>query len=45
VLEKLIAAGANLKVKNKEGRTAYDLAKSYRHAMLADLLARKVATR
>jgi ankyrin repeat protein len=45
VLEKLIAAGADLKAKNKEGLTAFDLARSYRHATLADLLAKKVATR
>ncbi|MEK6325325.1 MAG: ankyrin repeat domain-containing protein [Acidobacteriota bacterium] len=45
VLEKLIAAGADLKAKTKEGLTALDLAKSYNHETMADLLARKTAAR
>jgi ankyrin repeat protein len=45
VLEKLIAAGADLSAKNKEGLTALDLAKNYRHQALANLLAAKMATR
>ena len=45
VIEKLIAAGADLKAKNKDGLTALDLAKNYRHEMIADLLARKIAAR
>jgi ankyrin repeat protein len=45
VLEKLIAAGADLKAKTREGLTAFDLAKNYRHENIADLLARKVAAR
>jgi ankyrin repeat protein len=45
VLAKLIAAGADLKAKNKQGLTAFELAKHYQHAALANLLAGKVATR
>ena len=45
VLEKLIAAGADLKAKNKNGLTAFDLAKSYRHEAMANLLALKTAAR
>jgi ankyrin repeat protein len=41
VLEKLIAAGADVSAKNKEGLTALDLAKSYRHQAMASLLAGK----
>ena len=41
VLEKLIAAGADVSAKNKEGLTALDLAKSYRHQAMANLLAGK----
>ena len=43
VVEKLIAAGADLKAKNKEGLTAVDLAKNYNYATLANLLASKAA--
>jgi ankyrin repeat protein len=42
VLEKLIAAGADINAKNKEGLTALDLAKSYRHQAMANLLAGKM---
>jgi ankyrin repeat protein len=45
VLEKLIAAGADLTAKNKEGLTALDLAKSYHHEAMANLLAQKTAAR
>lgn len=45
VLEKLIAAGADLNAKTKEGLTAFDLAKSYHHASMATLLADKTASR
>jgi ankyrin repeat protein len=44
-LEKLIAAGADLKAKTKEGLTAADLAKKYNHTTMASLLAEKAATR
>jgi ankyrin repeat protein len=45
VLEKLIAAGADLKAKNKEGLTAYDLASQYHHTTMMNLLAGKSASR
>ncbi len=45
VLEKLIAAGADVSAKNKEGLTALGLAKNYRHQAIANLLAGKTATR
>ncbi len=45
VLEKLIAAGADVSAKNKEGLTALDLARTYRHQALASVLAAKMATR
>jgi ankyrin repeat protein len=45
VLEKLIASGADLKAKNRQGMTALDLAKKYNHAMAASLLAGKSASR
>jgi ankyrin repeat protein len=45
VLEKLIAAGADVRAKNKEGLTSLDLAKNYHHQALANLLAGKTATR
>jgi ankyrin repeat protein len=38
VLEKLIAAGADVTAKNKGGLTALDLAKSYHHKALGNLL-------
>ena len=38
VIEKLIAAGADRTVKTKEGLTALELAKSYRHQAQAELL-------
>ena len=41
VLETLIGAGADVSAKNKEGLTALDLAKSYRHQAMANLLAGK----
>jgi ankyrin repeat protein len=45
VLEKLIAAGADLGAKNKEGVTAAELAKKYNHLTMANLLAAKVSPR
>jgi len=46
VIEKLIAAGADRTVKTKEGLTALELAKSYRHLAQANLLgAKPVAVR
>ena len=45
VLEKLIAGGADVSAKNKDGLTALDLAKKYRHQASANLLAAKMATR
>ncbi|HEV8485299.1 MAG TPA: ankyrin repeat domain-containing protein [Blastocatellia bacterium] len=45
VLEKLIAAGADLWAKNKEGVTAAELAKKYNHLTMANLLAAKVSPR
>jgi len=45
VMEKLIAAGADTTAKNKEGLTAFDLAKTYHHDALVKLLAAKTATR
>jgi ankyrin repeat protein len=44
VLEKLIAAGADRSIKTKEGLTALELAKSYRHQSQADLLSGKTST-
>ena len=41
VMEKLIAAGADVSAKNKGGLTALDLAKNYRHQAMANLLAGK----
>src|SRR5262249_25432177 len=38
VLERLIAAGADLEVRNKQGLTALDLANDYHHRALAKLL-------
>ncbi len=45
VIEKLIAGGADLKAKNKQGQTALDLANNYRYQALANLLAGKSARR
>lgn len=45
VLEKLIAAGAALNTKTKEGLTALGLAKRYRHETMANLLSQKTAAR
>lgn len=45
VMEKLIASGADLKAKNKEGMTALDLAKNYHHTTMASLLAARAASR
>src|SRR5262249_24893276 len=45
VLETLLACGANLRAKNKQGFTALDLANTYNHAMLAKTLARRTAER
>jgi ankyrin repeat protein len=43
MMEKLIAAGGDLKAKDKQGLTALDLAKNYNHTRMASLLAGKVA--
>jgi ankyrin repeat protein len=40
-MEKLIAAGADVNAKNKEGLTALDLARKYHHQAMANLLAGK----
>jgi ankyrin repeat protein len=45
MIEKLIAAGADLKAKNKQGLTAVDLARSYNHSTMASLLTSKAAAR
>lgn len=45
VMEKLIAAGADTTAKNKEGLTAFDLAKKYHHDAMVKVLAAKTATR
>jgi dienelactone hydrolase len=45
VVERLIAADADLKAKNKEGLTAFDLAKNYNHTSIANLLAAGPAPR
>lgn len=45
VMEKLIAAGADTTAKNKEGLTAFDLAKTYHYDAIVKLLAAKTATR
>ena len=45
VMEKLIAAGADTSAKNKDGLTAYDLAKTYHHEAMVKLLAAKTALR
>jgi ankyrin repeat protein len=41
VLEQLLAAGADVSLKNKEGLTALELARNYRHQRIADLLSKK----
>src|SRR5262249_21624729 len=43
VMEKLLAAGADLKTKNKQGLTALDLARNYNHANMVSLLTGKIA--
>ncbi len=45
VLEKLIAAGADLKARNKQGQTAADLARTYHHGAMASLLDSKATAR
>src|SRR5262249_40596748 len=45
ILSKLISAGADLKAKNKEGLTALDLARNYRHESMVNLLTEKTASR
>ncbi|HYE76045.1 MAG TPA: ankyrin repeat domain-containing protein, partial [Blastocatellia bacterium] len=45
VLEKLLAAGADVKLKNKQGQTAFDLAKGYNYTKAASLLNNKIASR
>jgi ankyrin repeat protein len=45
VMEQLIAAGADVGAKNKEGLTALELARNYNHSALASLLARKPPAR
>jgi ankyrin repeat protein len=41
VVEQLVAAGADLTAKNREGLTALELARNYHHAPIAQLLAAK----
>jgi len=43
IVERLIAAGADVSAKNKEGLTALDLAKKYHHQRIAELLTKKTA--
>jgi ankyrin repeat protein len=45
VLEKLIAAGANVQAKNKQGHTAFELAKAFHHSNAARLLSGKIASK
>jgi len=45
ILERLIAAGADLTAKTREGQTALDLVKSYHHENMANLLTQKTASR
>jgi ankyrin repeat protein len=45
MLEKLIAFGADLKAKNKQGQTALDLAEKYNYSTMTSLLAGKTASR
>jgi N-acyl-D-amino-acid deacylase len=45
VLDRLIAAGADLKATNKQGQTAADLARAYNHTAMASRLAGKAAAR
>jgi ankyrin repeat protein len=45
VMEALIAAGADLRARNKEGETAIDLANKYHHARMVNLLAGRTASR
>lgn len=45
VLERLIAAGADLNAKTKDGLMALDLAKRYHHETMANVLGQKTASR
>ena len=45
MLEKLIAAGADVKAKNKQGQMALDLARAFNYAKAASLLSNKIAAR
>lgn len=45
VLEKLIAGGADLKARNKQGLTAVEIAKNYNHTNLASLLTSRATAR
>ncbi|MFL6214410.1 MAG: ankyrin repeat domain-containing protein [Blastocatellia bacterium] len=45
VLDRLIAAGADLKATNKQGQTAADLARAYNHTAMTSRLAGKTAAR
>ena len=45
IMRKLVAAGADLSVKNKQGQSPVELARSYGHQSMADLLAAKSASR
>ncbi len=45
MIEKLIAAGADQKARNKQGLTALDLARNYNHASMAQLLVGKAPRR
>lgn len=44
-LEKLIAAGANVQAKNKQGQTALGLAKAFNHSNAARLLSSKITSK
>jgi ankyrin repeat protein len=45
VMERLLAAGADAKVKNKQGQMALDLTKHYQYAAMTNLLAKQTAWR
>jgi ankyrin repeat protein len=45
IMRMLIAAGADLNVKNKQGQTAVELARTYRHQSMAEVLAAKSVSR
>ena len=45
VVESLLAAGADRNVKDKNGRTALELARAYQHTAIANVLAGKAQAR